>query len=281
MVDSFVLNQLAPELTHLALCWRVVRTDGVALGFTTHDAPLEIEGLRYASAPGMTPSAIAVSDGLDVDTMEVDGALSAEAITAGDLAAGRFDGATVRIFMVDWQDLAAGRLPLARGRLGEVTRRLAGNGGSFTAVLRGPTADFEATAIESYAPECRAELGDARCRVDLAMHTRLSRVAGIVDQQTFELDAAAGAIDGFANERMRALEGANAGIDARIAAAGGATIELFEPLPFGLAIGTRVEIRAGCDKRFETCAGRFANAPNFRGEPHVPGGDVLTRFPGV
>lgn len=280
-MDSFASTQLSPELTHLALCWRVVRTDGVALGFTTHDAPLVINGLRYASAPGMSPSAIAVSDGLDVDTMEVDGALSSDAITARDLAAGCFDGASVQIFMVDWANLAAGRLHLARGRLGEVTRRLSVGGGSFTAALRGPKVDFEATAIESYSPECRAELGDARCRVDLALHAQLSRVAAIIDQQTVELDAAAGVLDGFAYGRLRALEGINAGIDARIAAAGGSMIELFEPLPFALAIGTRVEIRAGCDKRFETCSGRFANGINFRGEPHVPGGDVLTRFPGV
>lgn len=279
-MDSFSTMQLAPELTHLALCWRVVRADGIALGFTTHDVPLDIDGLRYASAPGMAPSAISVSDGLDVDTMEVDGALSGDAITARDLAAGRFDAATVQIFMVDWQNIAAGRLHLARGRLGEVTRRLSGSGGSFTAALRGPTAEFEAIAIESYAPECRAELGDARCRVDLAQRQRLGQVSAIIDGQTFEI-AGGEPLDGFAGGRLRALEGDNAGIDARIAAAAAMTIELFEPLAFDLAIGTRIELRQGCDKRFETCAGRFANAANFRGEPHVPGGDVLTRFPGV
>jgi hypothetical protein len=48
-----------------------------------------------------------------------------------------------------------------------------------------------------------------------------------------------------------------------------------------LSVGTRVEIREGCDKSFATCSARFANAANFRGEPHVPGGDVLTRFPGI
>jgi hypothetical protein len=37
----------------------------------------------------------------------------------------------------------------------------------------------------------------------------------------------------------------------------------------------------GCDKRLVTCSQRFANAVNFRGEPHVPGGDILTRFGGI
>jgi uncharacterized phage protein (TIGR02218 family) len=36
----------------------------------------------------------------------------------------------------------------------------------------------------------------------------------------------------------------------------------------------------GCDKRLETCRDRFANTLNFRGEPHLPGNDLLTRYPG-
>jgi uncharacterized phage protein (TIGR02218 family) len=45
--------------------------------------------------------------------------------------------------------------------------------------------------------------------------------------------------------------------------------------------GCRVELRDGCDKRFETCVTRFANAVNFRGEPHLPGNDLLMRYPGA
>ena len=46
-------------------------------------------------------------------------------------------------------------------------------------------------------------------------------------------------------------------------------------------VGCRIELREGCDKRFETCVSRFANAINFRGEPHLPGNDLLTRYPGA
>nr|WP_258893257.1 phage BR0599 family protein [Sphingomonas sp. SUN019] len=37
----------------------------------------------------------------------------------------------------------------------------------------------------------------------------------------------------------------------------------------------------GCDKSVATCAGRFANVANFRGEPYLPGIDLLTRYPGA
>ncbi len=270
---------LAPELTTLALCWRIVRSDGVALGFTTHDQPIWLDGLCYASAPGMAPSAVATTDGLAVDTMEVSGALSADTITAGDLAAGRFDGAVVALFMVDWQAAANGRLPLARGTLGEVTRHLTASGGSFAATLRGPTAAFEANSVEACSPECRAELGDARCRVDLAPLTVLATIAAVIDAVTLTVSGIVN--DRYGQGRLRPLDGDNAGLDARVSSVIDGQLILFEPLPFPLMAGTRVSLREGCDKRFATCTSRFANALNFRGEPHVPGGDMLTQFPGV
>ena len=42
-----------------------------------------------------------------------------------------------------------------------------------------------------------------------------------------------------------------------------------------------VAIVEGCDKRLATCSERFVNAANFRGEPHLPGMDLLTRYPGA
>jgi len=45
--------------------------------------------------------------------------------------------------------------------------------------------------------------------------------------------------------------------------------------------GDRIALRHGCDKSFATCVSRFGNAENFRGEPHLPGNDLLTRYPGA
>ncbi len=226
----------------------------------------------------MTPSAISAGLGLDVATMEFAGALSAEAMTAADLAAGRFDGARLDVFMIDWTEPAAGTLPVARGMLGDVKRDVAAGGGGFTATVRGPTAAFDALAVESCTPTCRAELGDARCRVDLAPLTTLARVSMA---STRDRVAVAGGDDRYVDGRIRCLDGPNAGIDARVVAPVDGGLILLEPLPFDLAAGDRVELREGCDKRLATCSARFANAANFRGEPHVPGTDVLTRFPGA
>ncbi len=53
---------------------------------------------------------------------------------------------------------------------------------------------------------------------------------------------------------------------------------LRDPPAFATLAGALVELVEGCDRRFETCCTRFANAANFRGEPFLPGNDLLTRY---
>jgi uncharacterized phage protein (TIGR02218 family) len=85
------------DLTTLAFIWRIERRDGAALGFTSHDRNLVIDGLTYRAAPGMVPSAIERQDSLDPASVELAGALTSAAISEGDLAAGRWDGASLRL----------------------------------------------------------------------------------------------------------------------------------------------------------------------------------------
>jgi uncharacterized phage protein (TIGR02218 family) len=275
--DTALGARLTGALTTLVLCWRIVRRDGVALGFTSHDRPLRVKGMQYEHAPGMSPSAVVTSDGLEVDTMEVAGALSADAITARDLLDGRYDGAAVEVFLVDWQAPDAGRHRLAWGRLGAVE---AGDGpdAGFVATLLGPTAMLEATAVESYSPECRAALGDRRCRVSMRGREHLTAVVESDGPQLF-VSMADATLDDFVEGRVRVLDGPQAGVERRVIAAEVGWLVLDEPLL--LEAGTRVRLLEGCDKRFSTCVERFDNGANFRGEPHVPGGDLLMRIAGL
>ena len=270
------MSILDRDLTTLAFCWRLERRDGLCTGFTTHDRDLVIDHLRYRAAPGMLPSSISLSDGFDADCLVVSGALTSEAITAALLAEGRWDGAAVHIFMVDWEQPEGERVPLARGQLGDVSAQ--GNG--FTAELRGPTALLERPVVEQTSPECRAELGDKRCRVDMASRIRVTRIMDVVDPDCIEVEASAAA-DAYAYGSLRWISGRNSGLQSDILSSEGARLTLREPPPHAPRAGDLVEIGEGCDKRFETCWGRFANAVNFRGEPHLPGMDLLTRYPGA
>jgi hypothetical protein len=53
---------------------------------------------------------------------------------------------------------------------------------------------------------------------------------------------------------------------------------LDRPILAGTPLGTLAELREGCDHTIATCASRFGNAANFRGEPFVPGNDLLARY---
>lgn len=266
---------LERALTTLAFCWRVERRDGLCLGFTGHDRDLVIGGLVYRAAPGMLPSAVSVSDDFDASTLDVSGALTGDSIRESDLAAGRWDRAAVSLFLVDWENPDGEWLALARGELGDVTVKANG----FEAELRGPAALLERAVAEQTSPGCRAELGDRRCRVDMAGRVRVTRVVAAPAETAVTVAEAAG--PGFAFGRLRWIGGANSGLESVIAASPGAELILQEPPPFPVEAGDLVEIIEGCDKSFATCAGRFANGENFRGEPHLPGMDLLTRYPGA
>ena len=95
----------ASELEGVATFWRIERRDGCVLGFTSHDRNLWFDGVLHRAAPGLVPSAIRRTAGIDSDSAEVEGALAHDAIRAVDLAAGRYDGARFAIGVVDWETL--------------------------------------------------------------------------------------------------------------------------------------------------------------------------------
>lgn len=267
---------LGGELTTLALCWRMERRDGVAIGLTDHDRDIALDGLSYRAAPGMVPSAIKRSSDIDADTMQVAGALTSAAIDEEGLLAGRWDGARVVLFGVDWSGDGGDRVPLGEGRLGSVELK----DGGFSAELAGVAAALARPVVEATAPECRAELGDARCRVTMAGRRRFVRLVAI-DGAVLTADADEPVANAYGGGVLRWFGGGNCGMEAAIAGSAGATVTLRAPPPLAVAGGILVELIEGCDKSIATCAGRFANAANFRGEPYLPGIDLLTRYPGA
>jgi len=266
------MSWLDEELTTLALCWRIERRDGVTIGLTAHDRDIAWDGLVHRAAPGMVPSAITRGAGLDPASMDVTGALTSAAISEADLLAGRWDGARVAIFACDWTD-PANQVALGEGTIGAVETR----GGVLTAELRGAMAALERPVVEETSPECRATLGEGRCRVAMAGRRRFAGVTAI-DGNVITLDAVEPLANAYGQGRLRWISGANSGLEDAILGSAGDWVTLRRPPRFD-APG-RVLLIEGCDRTLATCAGRFGNALNFRGEPYLPGIDLLTRYPG-
>ena len=153
--------RLASGAATTCLCWRLVRADGFVLAVTEHDRALVVDGVMYQPGEALVAGALTSSAGLKPGQAAAGGALSHDAITEDDLAAGLWDGARVTVLRVDWErpDLF---VCVWSGRLSEVTRGET----AFQAELVSIKADIERPVGRVYARRCDAALGDARCGVD-------------------------------------------------------------------------------------------------------------------
>ncbi len=265
-----------PELT-LATCWKATRTDGVVMGFTDHDSDLTINGLTYEASSGYTRSALQVTSTLAVDNLTLDAALDSSRITDADLRAGLWDDAEILIFLVDWTNPSAGSILLKRGMIGQVqiTRPV------YSAELRGLTQKAQQQIIELTSPGCRAQLGDARCRVPLSTLSGIGEVQSTTDWRHFA-DASRSEATGYWNGGLLTFtSGANTGISMEVTGFTGETglFELYLPMGRAIAVADAYLVTPGCDRQFTTCQSKFNNAVNFRGECLLPGLDQILLTP--
>lgn len=262
------------ELTSMALCWRLERRDGAGLALTSHDEALVHSEVTYEATPGMMPASVKRGLGLDPAAGQIDGALSSASLNDVDLSLGRWDGAAMDLSVLDWADAEAEPIRMLGGEIGSVTI----DGDSFSADLEGAAARLDEPVCPATSAECRAQFADKSCRVDLAGRAVRAAVT--------ESDGSALTIDQVVDDRyvlgrLRYMSGANCGLATIILSSSGSTIQIRDLPRAPIETGCVVELREGCDKRFQTCVSRFGNAANFRGEPHLPGNDLLTRYPGA
>lgn len=274
-IPSGLQAHLDGEATTLCHAWRVTRRDGTVLGFTDHDRDLSFDGTAYAAASGFEASEAEDGNGLSAEGGDVSGGFSADAIRAEDLSAGRYDGAKVEIYTVNWQD-SSQRLLLRTAELGEVRRE----GGLFRAELRRLTHKLDQVRGRIYGHRCDAVLGDARCGVNAALpaYRATATVSAVPDDQHIRIGSLPGFAERFFRHGMLVFtSGAAAGLAADVEdhrkVDGADELTLWLPVPAGVAAGDTVQVTAGCDKRFSTCKAKFGNGLNFRGFPHMPGSD--------
>lgn len=273
-------NHLDSGTTTLAWCWRLTRNDGAVFGFTDHDRPLTYDGTTFEPESGFTASEIRSGSDLSVDAQEAEGVLTSTTITETDILDGRWDNATVEIWRVNWADTAS-RALLRRGAIGQVRRgRL-----HFVAEMRSLAHVLGQTVGRTFQASCDAALGDARCGVVLngLTNKETGAVVTLAGDRAFTTSGLSGFTDGwFTLGTLAWLTGANAGRKTEVlthAVSGvDVTITLLEAPVLQIAVSDTFDIFAGCDKRFETCQTKFANAVSFRGFPHIPGQDVVIRY---
>lgn len=259
-------------LETVATFWRVLRRDGVTLGFATHDRDLWFDGLLHRAAPGLTPSAIRRSADLQPDSAEVEGALAHEAIAATDLRTGRYDGARILVGLVDWETLE--REVIYRGAI----QAVAEEAGRFTAELASRKAELQRDFVPRTSPTCRAEFCGPGCALSGAAFDHRAVLASHDPAQNAVTLTLAVPPVRLLGGTLRWIDGAYAGLGMGVAGLSGGALILDRPLDLPLPMGTRAVVREGCDRTLATCATRFGNALNFQGEPFLPGNDSISRY---
>jgi len=213
-------------------------------------------------------------------SQDAEGVLSSDRITETDIADGRWDNAAVEVWRVNWADTGQ-RALMRRGAIGQIRRgRLA-----FVAEVRSMAHVLGQTLGRSFQGTCDAALGDGRCGIDLenpafrgtGLVTDLLRDRAFLVSGIFSFE-----YGWFSGGTVQWSSGANDGRQAEVlihtVAGGIVTVTLLEAPVRPIAVSDTFVIRAGCDKRAETCQAKFANMVNFRGFPDIPGQDAVIRY---
>lgn len=273
-MKTFTIAQAAhyaQETTTLCTCWKAVLRDGTIITVTDHDKDLTIGGLTYLSAGGYSATDIKTNSAFAPDNLEVQGFLVSPSITEEDVYSGRWDYAEVVIFEANWADTSMATRILRTGTLGEVK---AGRT-MFTAELRGLFQAFTRTIVRVTTKECDADLGDSRCKVDLAPYTVTGAIDSVTNNRVLEATDRTEVTDWFTAGKITFTSGINAGLSMEIkrhlndSMVGVFTLQ--EAMPFAVAAGDTYSMYPGCLKRAEEdCKNKWNNIVNFRGFPHLP-----------
>jgi uncharacterized phage protein (TIGR02218 family) len=251
----------------------VQRPDGAGFASTSHDHRQFTGSMTLEPNIDLRPRELAVNDQLFGSFLELEGGLGSQISPTADLRSGHWRGAAVRLLMGDWWQEAE-TCTLAAGEVGRITlqeERLA-----ISVDLR-PDDARQPPCIQT-SPECRAVLGDRQCRMDMrSRKLRVTVVAALAEG--IVVDTAD--IDRFGMGRLRWISGSQCGLEDMIVAVEAGRLVLRDAVLSSLKIGDTAILTEGCDGRRSTCSERFGNILNFRGEPDLPGSEIIMRLPGA
>lgn len=150
--------------TQLCTCWKISRTDGEVFYLTDNSTDIVFDGDTYNAKDTYDRTAIANDIELTPDNVEMFAVLNSGLFSRSDLENGKFDYAAVEVFVVNYTDPDGfGPIKLKAGWLGQIKPLSKGTG--FTTDLLGLADKLSASIETILSPECRADLGDSKCKV--------------------------------------------------------------------------------------------------------------------
>jgi hypothetical protein len=175
---------LAQSGRNRAFCLKLTRSDGVVIRGTNWDENIEYppgSGEIYYHTSGGALGDIEATAALNVDNAEIQ--CNFAAITASDLRAGLYDYASYELFLLNPNNLTAGRYRMHTGNLGQVT--ISRN--AFKAELRGRLQTLQQSIGRLISPTCPYQTYDGECGLDAEDWTVSGTLDSVSsDQLTFK-----------------------------------------------------------------------------------------------
>lgn len=296
-------NQLTSATPRMALFMKVtpyLTTNLSLIGLTSNTRNMTLpghSGITFKSAAGMMPSNAAQSIN-DETSLELTGIYADDLFKRSDVVGGKWQNASIEIFIASWDNVNLGELVVFKGFLGEVKDY----GNFFTAEGRGLSSKLSQDVSWVTQRTCRVKkFRDAQCGFTASTVTidgttynvEVSNKSGVLNANrqyiTFQKTIWTGSglsvppMSFFLNGTVECTAGANSGLSREITNAkeDSTSVNLYFKRPFPYtdsSIFDRYKITAGCDRTIENCQ-KYDNIINFRGEPFVPGLTQLMRVP--
>lgn len=278
------LDQVATTTTRLL---KVTLRTGLSYGLAMLDRDVVYDDgsgeITYVATNGFDPSTLASDIGFTVDNAESYALISNDVsgVTEEMIARGDLDDAQWIMYLVNFEDLGTGRhVILDAGDLGEVRVRY---GMVWIPEILSYAMRLKQPIGTVWSRKCRAIFGTpAASHTGCGVNTSALWVTGEVTAVGAESNRQ---FTGTALEtspsmrpfpgRLQWLTGPNAGREFATEAIAGLVCTLNETTAYAIQVGDDYRIRPDCLKRYqEDCITRWANGPNFKGEPLIPVGDA-------
>ena len=164
-ISTALLGSLNSEVTTLALCVEIVRSDGRAYYLTNHDTDLLVGDHTYDHTVPFQLSAMSSGSQMTADNVDLTLYADGTHFSLTDFKYGRFTHASCRVLLVDFTHPENGALVLRKGQFGVIK---SGENGVIVITVVGLLNALQYAVGHIYTPTCNADLGDYRCKVAMS-----------------------------------------------------------------------------------------------------------------
>jgi uncharacterized phage protein (TIGR02218 family) len=271
-------KSLADSSPSMARCFRIKLKDNSIIAFTEHRSELKIGNVLYK--PGCSfeeNSGLRAFSDMTSNSYGVVSIFDGVNIKKDEVFLGKFDGAEVNVFMVNYDHPEYGSISIISGFVDSL--EISGEKIYFS--VAGIMSVLEKTIGDVYSPLCRAKFCDKKCSLAAQDYTFYGAIASVASEIEFHSEDSPikdKAIDYFKYGYITFVDGKNAGSSVEIKQSSLGDIVLNISPVNVMEIGNQFRLVAGCDKKFSSCGGKFGNAINFRGEPNLPRTTKVYKF---